>query len=115
MPGSEGDQCLHKQNIPPGTSEGDHAWLHKQNIPTCLGVRECSTILTCPFEVKCPQLLLSLLTRSVKPESESRSRKEKIQNPSISLAKVIISLTFDWVIADRRCCVNLCVCETTLL
>ena len=50
MPGSEGDQCLHKQSIPPGTSEGDHAWLHKQNIPTCLGpVSEIMLMFLPPF------------------------------------------------------------------
>ena len=89
----------HKQNIP--TSEGDHAWQHKQNIympgtndsmreimhgkniPTCLEpVREIMLMFLPLFEVKCPQLLLSI---------NDRIR----ESPSMSLAKGTISLCLD--------------------
>ena len=59
----------------PGTNEGDHTHVSP-------------TILTCPFEVKMTLAVAKYLG------SSNYGRKEKIQSPSMLLAKGII-LTFD--------------------
>ena len=72
-----------KHSCMPGTSEGDHAHVSP-------------TILTCPFEVKMTLAVAKYLGSSLNNNiiMESESRKEKIQSPSMLLAKGII-LTFD--------------------